>query len=165
MMKASTISRFNSLHKSRTHTIIDKGLVTLTENLHFEDWNNFEDTMDCIEDLVSANSQYSITENIVDIIETLFFRDRIFSKEEIDGFLYTIGRLFTYYDQENEVWVYQGEEGFEDIFNIVKYRLPAIHSILQTGNGEKYRALLSVNSEIMQKDGLIEYLSKNRICI
>lgn len=137
------------------------------------DWQDFYDTVDTLGDLLHPDSPYSISPNLLAVLDRIFARNELYTKEEISGLLYGTGRLFGHFDEEKNRWVYQGDTGFDDLYNILKKRLPAIHEIFTQKEaqasknddghaadryGENYHALLVLLSKSAENDGLMEFL-------
>lgn len=139
-----------------------------------EDWKDFNDTVDTVCDLLHNDSLNSITQNLLYIMDRIFGRDQLYTSDEISGFLYNVGEIFGYYDTGLNRWVYQGEDIYGDVFNMMTQRLPAMDTVVTQnevlepataggppnyyGYGDHYYAQLIFLSNMSGPDGLIEFL-------
>ena len=139
-----------------------------------EDWQDFYDTVDTLADLLHESSPTSITENGLHLLDRIFARDELYTAEEIAGTLYTIGKLFGQYDPALNQWVYQGQTGFDEVYNLIARRLPDMNTtIVQAESGllgtqaasgrtfsigDHYYAQLILLTAMTDPDGLISYL-------
>lgn len=137
-------------------------------NLEDEDWKDFEDGYDDLVNLVYKESKYSLVESIITINESFFGNGHIYSDDQISGLLFTLGKLFTYYDKTKKSWIYQGEEGFDDLYTTLTESLPDLHDQLkdhpteadgkQTYTTNNYWDFLTIASGVLEKDGLVDYM-------
>ncbi|WP_459925110.1 hypothetical protein, partial [Desulfatiferula olefinivorans] len=140
------------------------GLVNYVAEQELENWADFHDTMDLLEDLLHPSSDYSLVESFIGMQDDIFARETRYSEAQVKGLVYTLGKLFTRYDTDAGRWQVQGETGFDDLFTIFKVRLPAIHDLIKDDTGENYRAALSVNADMLAEtnacgtNGMIPYL-------
>ena len=134
------------------------GLANYVEEQNSDNWVQFYEDIDKIEDFIYPDSPYSLTESVIDLIDAVFARETVYSDAEIKALLYSVGKLFTYYDTTANRWVTQGDDGFKDIYNIFKLRLPAIHEIVKDDTGDNYAALLSINAEMLKDNGMLELI-------
>lgn len=139
-----------------------------------EDWDDFNDTVDTICDLLHNESLNSITPNLLYLMDRIFGRDQLYTSDEISGFLYNVGEIFGYYDTDLNRWVYQGEAIYGDVYNMMTQRVPAMDTVVTQnevldpataggppyyyGYGDHYYAQLIFLSNISGPDGLIEFL-------
>jgi hypothetical protein len=138
------------------------------------DWEEFNDAVDTVCDLLHSDSPNSITPNLLSLMDRIFGRDRLYTSEEIGGLLYKIGDLFGYFDTNSSRWVYQGEEAHSDIFNMLTLRIPDIYSaVIQNevadpaaaggppdfyGYGDRHYAQLMFIKNMSGPGGLIPFL-------
>jgi hypothetical protein len=151
------------------------GLAKYPDDKHSDDdWEDFNDTVETICDLLHNSSLNSITPNLLYMMDRIFGRDRLYTSEEISGFLYNMGEIFGYYDTNLNQWVYQGEDNHNDIYNMLSMRVPAMDTVVTRnevldptaaggapiyyGYGEHYYAQLIFLSNISGPDDLIEFL-------
>ncbi len=120
-----------------------------------EPWHDLEDMMadlwDLMDTFLNSSSQYNIGEELFDIADTIITRHS-FSDSQMKGTLYTLGRLLASYSGGS--WHFQGEEGFDSLFNILKEALPRVHAIVADGTGYQYGTFMTNLEEITKKDGL-----------
>lgn len=147
-------------------------------------WEDFYDLADTLgdllhEDLPNEDRPSCITQNLLYIMDRFLARDQRYTSEEISGMLYSIGKLFGHYDAVNSKWVYQGEgePGFNDIYNMLTVRVPAIHdAVVATemdpaaataaggasagfyGYGDHYYSQLLFIAKMTGSDGLVQFL-------
>lgn len=123
-----------------------------------KEWEDFEDGYDTLVDLLYKDSKYSLVEGIINQTEALFGKGFIYTDDEIKGFLFCIGKLFTKFDTETNKWVYQGEEEYSDIYNLLTKSLPDIHDELKDDTGQNYYDLLTINRDMMKDNGLLKFI-------
>lgn len=155
------------------------GLADVT-NWTPEDWDDFYDVFETISALLHPDSDYSIISYVTEMMNAMFVKNTPFTDQEIDGVMYALGKLFTYWNG-NE-WIYQGytedgigpdnstyPENFCGLYNILKHRLPVINDIIRRGEdtlknstdaGRNYRSFLQTTASNLEKDGLIEYITR-----
>lgn len=131
------------------------------------DWKDFEDGFDDLVHLAHKDSKYSITESIISINESFFGNGCIYSDDQITGLLYGAGKLFTYYDSVKKEWVYQGQEGFDDIYKILTETLPDIHDQIKdepteiggsTYTTDNYWDMLMIVADLLKEGGILDYV-------
>lgn len=138
------------------------------------DWEDFDDTVDTIADLLHESSPHSVTTNLLSLLDRIFAGDQLYANEEIGGLLYGIGKISGYFEAGLDRWVYQGEDGFNDIYNMMALRLPQMDSVVTQnevidpaaaggspgfyGYGDHYYAQLVLLSNLADSDGLLEFL-------
>jgi hypothetical protein len=129
-----------------------------------EDWEDYEDSIDVLAALFHEDSKYSITQDFLDLLDGIL-KDRLYTSDEISGTLYNVGKQFAYFNTSENRWVYQGYDldthgiEFNNIYNIVKLRLPEIHNILRDESGINYYSSLKILAEFFKPDGMIEFLT------
>lgn len=130
-----------------------------------ENWEGFDDTMDTLEDFLHKDSPYSLLESFIDMQDAIFLRGTPYSEEQIKGLVYTLGKMFTRYDADEGRWQVQGEDGFKDLYNILKLRIPAIHDLVKDGSGSNYDVFLNLSLHDMMAEenqcgekGMVPYL-------
>ncbi len=139
-----------------------------------EDWQDFYDLVDTIGDLLHEESPDSISQNILYLLDRLFAGEELYTSEEVGGLLYGLGKLFGNYDVAQERWVYQGEEGLNDLYNMLVLRIPALHDVVTKNEtaplqataasqpsyhyGDHYYAQLTFLASMTGSDGLLEFL-------
>ena len=79
-----------------------------------------------------------------------------FTAEEAAGLTYTLGKLLAYYDDDADAWVYQGEDGFNNLYNMLAVHLPAMHSVIRDETGSNYAGMLVLMADMMKEDGMLE---------
>lgn len=124
-----------------------------------DNWKDFEQTYDFLVNLFHSESPYSVTENIINLTEYLFGNGKKYTDNQLSGFLYCIGRIFSQYDVDREKWAYQGDTGFSDLYNLFASSIPSIHDQLKDNTGHNYQDLLIIISELLKNDGLLHYLN------
>ena len=124
-----------------------------------DNWKDFEQTYDFLVNLFHSESPYSVTENIINLTEYLFGNGKKYTDNQLSGFLYCIGRIFVQYDADEEKWAYQGDTGFNDLYNLFASSIPSIHDQLKDNTGHNYQDLLVIISELLKNDGLLHYLN------
>jgi hypothetical protein len=138
------------------------------------DWKDFNDTIATVCDLFHNDSSYSITPNLLYLMDRIFGRDPLYSINEISGLLYNIGKLFGYFDTDLGRWVYQGEDSHSAIYNMLTLRIPDMHTVVTQnevedptaaggppdfyGYGDRYYAQLILLKNMSGPDGLIQFL-------
>jgi hypothetical protein len=122
------------------------------------EWEDFEDTYQTLVDLLYEDSEYAIIEGIINTNEAVLGKGFLYSDEQVKGFLYCLGKLFTYFDYDKNSWVYQGEDGYDDIYKILTESLPELHEKIKDDTGDNYYNLLAVNSEMMKEDGMLNLI-------
>lgn len=140
-----------------------------------EDWQDFYDTIDTIGDLLHEESPSSISNNLLQLIDRLFAGEELYTSEEISGLLYGTGKLFGFYDNGLQRWVYQGEDGLNDLYNMLVLRIPALHETIVKNEvsesqkvenaspqvksyGDHYYSELQMLAGMTGPDGLLEFL-------
>ena len=137
------------------------GLVQYVDEQRDENWDGLNDTLDLLEDLLHPSSPYSVVESVIAMNEKVFGRERLYAEDEIKGLTYALGKLLTHYDAEDDRWVNQGEEGFDDLLTILEDRLPRIHDLMRDGEGftgDNYAAALTINADMMKPGGPVDFL-------
>ncbi|MFA6012538.1 MAG: hypothetical protein WC799_21280 [Desulfobacteraceae bacterium] len=140
------------------------GLVQYVDEQLDEGWDDLDDKLDLLEDLLHPSSPYSVVESALSMNEKVFGRDRLYTEEEIKGLTYALGKLLTHYDVAEDIWLNQGEEGFDDLLTILQVRLPQIHELMKDGegfSGDNYKAALTINADMMKPGGPVEFLVSN----
>lgn len=140
------------------------GLVQYVDEQLDEDWEDLDDKLDLLEDLLHPSSPYSIVESAISMNEKVFGRDRLYSESEIKGLTYALGKLLAHYDVAEDIWLNQGEEGFDDLLTILQVRLPQIHELMKDDegfSGDNYKAALTINADMMKPGGPVEFLVSN----
>jgi hypothetical protein len=138
------------------------------------DWEDFNDAVDTVCDLLHNDSPNSITPNLLWLMDRVFGRDRLYTSAEISGLLYKIGDLFGYFDSSSGRWVYQGEDRHNDLYNMLTSRVPDMYSVVIQnevenpddaggppdfyGYGDRYYAQLIFLKNLGGPDGLIHFL-------
>lgn len=139
-----------------------------------EDWEDFNDTVDTVCDLLHTDSPSSITPNLLYLMDRIFGRDQLYTSDEISGLLYTLGEIFGHYDTSSNRWVYQGEDRYGDVYNMLTARIPDMDAVVTQnevrdpaaaggppdyyGYGDRYYAQLIFLKNMSGPDGLIEFL-------
>jgi hypothetical protein len=140
------------------------GLTNYVAEQENKNWSDFDRDMDALEDLLHPDSPYSLTKSFIAMQDAVFARDAVYPSDEIAGFLYSVGKLFTRYDTAQNRWVVQGDPGFNDLYNILKLRIPALHNLIKDDTGANYSAFLTINEDLMKEQneccnsGLVPYL-------
>jgi hypothetical protein len=138
------------------------------------DWEDFDDAVDTITDLLHSDSVNTITPNLLHMMDRIFGRTQRYTSDEISGLLYTLGEIAGYYDQDMDRWVYQGEDQHNDVYNMLALRIPAIDAVITRnevedpeaaggppdfyGYGDRYYAQLMFLKNLSGPDGLTEFL-------
>ncbi|MBU1171960.1 MAG: hypothetical protein KKD44_20590 [Proteobacteria bacterium] len=143
------------------------GIAQYVDEQENEDWEDLYDTLDLLEDHLYAGSTsidpspYSLVSSSLDMNDAIFARQRLYTDSEISGLIYGLGKLMTHYDASADRWINQGEEGFDDLLNILRVRLPVIHELIKDENGfsgDHYRSALKINCDMLKEDGAVEFL-------
>jgi len=120
------------------------------------DWKDFYDAFETIEKFLGKNGSYAITENIIDLMDTVLVQYS-FSDDEFKGMMYSLGKILSKYDGSK--WVNQGEDGFNNVYRLLKNYLPFIHeTVLKDDSGGNYKAMLVLLRDMMGDDGLVNFL-------
>ncbi len=140
------------------------------DRLYDEDWEEFNDAIDIFSHLLHQESEFTITQSFLDMLDRTLGKDRPYTSDEITGLQYSLGKLFAYYDSDANRWVFQGEDEFNNLYNILRLRLPVIHEIISLKEqdfisseieyqpGDNYYAQLVIMSNVLMQDGLVEFL-------
>jgi hypothetical protein len=134
------------------------GLADYVDQQKKENWAEFYDAMDSLEDVLSPSSPNSLIEMLLSFSDAVLARDYLYSAGEIKGLLYSLGKLFTYYDEEQKRWVTQGEPGFDDIYSIFSRRLPAILDLIHDDKGKNENALLTMTAEMLKTGNVVPFV-------
>ncbi len=137
------------------------GITAYVAEQNLEDWEDFYEKTDILEDMLHPDSPYSIVENILNMNDALFDRERSYQDIEIAGLLYAAGKIITRYNAADQTWVNQGDEGFDDLFTLFTTRLPVIHQLMadQDGyTGNNYHSTLVFNAQALKEGGLVEFM-------
>ncbi len=142
-------------------------------------WEEFNDLVETLADLVYEDSPVSISSNLLHIIDRIFARDQLYTAKEIEGLLYSVGKLFGHYVPDTGQWVYQGQEDgdLNDMYNMLVLRVPLINSAVVRsevtpeiaaakggaaagayGYGDHYYSQLQYLAKLTGPDGLVEFL-------
>jgi len=116
------------------------------------DWTAFNETFDTMYDFMHPNGDYYILEDLIDLMN-LSLGSLEFSDDEIKGLIYTAGKLFARYDGSN--WVFQGEEGFDFMYTLMKDKLPALQELMLDDTGENIRTTLVLMTDLLKEGGLV----------
>jgi len=120
-------------------------------------WEGFDELVETMEEFVDADGQYAILERLISVMENaLSGGSEDITAEEAAGLTYTLGKLLAYYDDDADTWVYQGEDGFNNLYNILAVHLPAMHSIVRDETGSNYAGMLVLMADMMKEDGMLE---------
>jgi hypothetical protein len=137
------------------------GLACYVDEQEAKDWEDLEDVLGWLDDLLPAASPYNVVEGVLDMNEAVFGRDRWYETSEIRGLVYALGKLVTRYDSGADTWINQGQPGFDDLFRIIRNRLPEIHRLIKDDSGfsgDRYHAVLELNRDMLNDDGAAEFL-------
>jgi hypothetical protein len=134
------------------------GLVNYIDEQNEDSWEGFTDSMDFLEDILHPSSEYSIVNTTLDYLDDVFGRDISYTDAQIESAVYTIGKLFAKYDPSADAWAYQGDDGFDDIFEIITRRFPELHAYIKDDTGVNYYANLCVVADLLGEDRLVHYL-------
>jgi hypothetical protein len=138
------------------------------------DWQDFNDSVDTVCDLLHIDSPHSITPNLLHMMDRIFGRTRLYTSDEINGLLYVLGEIFGYYDTGLNRWVHQGEENHRDIYNMFTLRIPDMYDVVIRnevenpaaaggppdfyGYGDRHYAQLMFLKNVTAPDGLNQFL-------
>jgi hypothetical protein len=138
------------------------------------DWEDFNDTVDTVCDLLHSDSPNSITLNLLHLMDRIMGRDQLYTSGEISGLLYNTGEIFGYFDSNLGHWLYQGEGSHNDVFNMLTLRIPDIYTVVTQNEvedpsaagsstvlyryGDRHYAQLVLLKNMSGPDGLIEFL-------
>ncbi|GAB6097795.1 hypothetical protein JCM14469_40490 [Desulfatiferula olefinivorans] len=137
------------------------GLSCYVDEQEAAGWEDLEDVLGLLDDLLPAVSPYSVVDAVLDMNEAVFGRDRLYEASEIRGLVYALGKLVTRYDSVSDTWISQGRPGFDDLFRIIRVRLPEIHRLIKDDSGysgDRYHAVLELNRDMLKEDGAAEFL-------
>ncbi|MBU1168497.1 MAG: hypothetical protein KKD44_02935 [Proteobacteria bacterium] len=141
------------------------GLAYYVDDQEKKGWTDFDKDMDTLEDFLYPDSHYSVVEPVIDLIDAIFRRDSLYSNDDIAGFLYTLGKLFTRYDSNQNRWVIQGETELNDLYTIIKQRIPEIHDEIKDETGDNYHAIYTMNQDVLSRmnacgtsNGIVPYV-------
>ncbi|VFQ45110.1 hypothetical protein [Desulfoluna butyratoxydans] len=122
------------------------------------DWDELYDTVHLLEGILHPGSPHSITANLLGLLDSVMAKPTPCDSFELAGTLYALGRLFARYDAEKDQWIHQGDEGFDDLYNLIKHRFPEIHAVLDDDTGITYHAFLVILADLLKEKGLVECL-------
>jgi hypothetical protein len=138
------------------------------------DWEDFNDAVDTVCDLLHSDSPNSIAPNLLSMMDRIFGRDQLYTSGEISGLLYTLGELAGEYDKDMNRWVYQGQDGHDDLYNMLTLRVPDMYyAVIRNevenpeaaggppdfyGYGDHYYAQLIFLKNLAAPDGVIDFL-------
>ena len=141
------------------------GLAYYVDDQEALSWADFDKDVDAMEDLLHPDSEYSIVESFIDMQDAIFARDYQYSQDQVAGLLYTLGKVFTRFDHDQSRWVVQGEAGFNDLYSILKQRVPVIHDMVKDETGANYWSFMKVNKDMLAQinacessNGMMPYL-------
>ncbi len=133
------------------------------------DWEDFYDMADMFEATIHRDSDYSVTEPLLALLDDTLAKPQPYTPDQIAGTLYTLGKLFAYYDADEGLWYHQGYDpenvdssvDFNELYTILSKHLPAIHDILKDETGQNYHATLVLLKELSKPGGMMEFLSSS----
>jgi len=135
----------------------DPGEKDVTCSYRFDrDWGDFYEAFETIEKFLGKNGSYGITEKIIDLMNTVLVQYS-FSDDEFKGMMYSLGKILSWYDGSD--WVTQGDDGFNNLYRLLKNYLPFIHeTVLKNDSGSNYNTMLVLLKDMMNEDGLVDFL-------
>jgi len=144
--------------------LVDDRLALVDTWTQDPDWNEFGDTFETLSNLLDKRKpagdpgKYCITDNLGKIVDALF-ADKTYTDDEFAALLYTLGKYVAYYDRENKKWLYQGDEGFNDLVVLLKELLPKLHGIVKDDTGQNYYDMKILMDAMMADGGLVTKIS------
>lgn len=145
------------------------GLACYVDEQEAGEWEEFFDDMDLLEDLLypgtdDYSNPYCVVDSFINMLDAIFAREEAYTPQQNASLLYTIGKLFTRFDTNESRFLVQGETGFDDLYHLLKVRLPAIHDLVKDDTGDNYVALMTLNRDMLGTlnecgtNGLVPYL-------
>lgn len=132
----------------------DENLVisySITEN-----WDGFRETMDELGLFIEEDSRFNILDDGIDafgaLLDALTYDDDLAG--ELKGSLYVLGKLFAGYSGDS--WTFQGEEGFDFLYMMLKEDLPKLQKGMLDENGDNIEAVLVLLKELLKENGMVE---------
>ena len=165
-----------------------KGLANYPDDKPaYGDWTDFDNDLEDIDTLVDnlliQGTQYTITDNLLDVIDLLLGKN--ITDDEIASIMFTTGKLLAKYDTqdtENKKWIWQGEQSadtqntpntdFAFVWRMLKDYLPEVHKTVSMYNnttdgtavldtsvaGTNYKLLVKELSAVLEEDGLAPFI-------
>ena len=132
-----------------------EGKVTVTYTYNHS-WQDFYDLVDDLGAFIEADSEYYIFDDLVsafrNTLDALTYDESL--NDELKGALYTFGKLFARYDGSR--WVYQGEEGFDFLYTMLKEDLSSMQRLMLDSNGENIESVMLLIREMVRSGGLVD---------
>ncbi|TAL36648.1 MAG: hypothetical protein EPN93_07430 [Spirochaetes bacterium] len=148
--------------------LVDDRLAQVDTWTQDPDWDEFEDGLETLSSFLDKTKpagnpgKYYITGHLAKIIDTLF-AEKTYTDDEFAGLLYTLGKYVAWYDRGNNKWLYQGDEGFNDLVVLLKELLPKMHSIVKDDTGQNYYDMKVLLKAMNEDGGLIAKLGDKMI--
>jgi len=118
-------------------------------------WEDFDSSIETLNEFL--NDEKDISASIINIMEAVLGNQ--LSESEIEGVMYTTGKLFGRYTG-NE-WQFQGENSdYDAMYKLITF-LPAIHEILRDSNGKNYINLIDNLLVLLENDSSILHYAVN----
>jgi len=126
------------------------------------------DVLGVLENFLTADGDYSILDSLIKVMDVVLAQSNFvesdrqaLSDEEITGMIYTLGKFLTYYDTEENEWVYQGDPKFDVLLKLSRDDLLRMHEIINDSSRENYKEFAYYDVKVlmealMKEDGLIE---------
>ncbi len=131
------------------------GKITMSYSFS-QDWQGFYDLFDDLGMFIESDSEYFIYDDLIQVmkstLDAMTYDENLAS--ELKGALYTLGKLFAYYNGDK--WIYQGEEGFDFLFTMMKKDLPLLQRLMLDDSGDNIEAVLVLVNDLIRQDGVID---------
>ncbi len=131
------------------------GKITMSYSFN-QDWQGFYDLFEDLGMFIESDSEYYIYDDVVQVmksaLDAMTYDENLAT--ELKGTLYTLGKLFAYYNGDK--WVYQGEKGFDFLFTMMKEDLPLLQRLMLDDSGDNIEAVLVLVNDLIKKEGVID---------
>ncbi len=120
------------------------------------DWQGFFDLFDDLGVFIESDSKYYVYDDVIQIVKStlnaLTYDENL--GKELQGSLYTLGKLLAHYNGNR--WVYQGEEGFDFLYTMLKEDLPKLQKLMVDETGDNINAALLLIRDLAKANGLVD---------
>ncbi len=131
------------------------GKVTMSYS-YTQDWQSFYDAFDDLGVFIEADSEYYVYDDVIQVLKStldaMTYDGNLAG--ELKGALYTLGKLFARYNGDR--WVYQGEDGFDFLYTMMKEDLPVLQRLMLDDSGDNINAVLVLVNDLMKQDGFVD---------
>ncbi len=120
------------------------------------DWQGFFDLFEDLGVFIESDSKYYVYDDVTQIVKStlnaLTYDENL--GKELQGALYTLGKLLAHYNGNR--WVYQGEEGFDFLYTMLKEDLPKLQKLMVDETGDNINAALLLIRDLAKANGLVD---------